>query len=113
MGVWSKGTMGAPLGNQNAAKAHKWAAAIERALIRKATGAPRPEDVSDFIRGLDLAADEFVIQLFEKKDLGYFKELGDRTDGKPSQAIDLGSDPDRPVVQKVIREIVRPPNPDG
>jgi hypothetical protein len=88
MGVWSKGTMGAPLGNQNAAKAHKWAAAIERALARKATGAPPPEDVSDFIRGLDKAADEFVSQLFDKKDLGYFKEMGDRMDGKPTQAID-------------------------
>lgn len=37
----------------------------------------------------------------------------DRGYGKPSQAIDLGSDPERPVVQKIVREIVRPPNPDG
>ena len=105
--------MGAPLGNQNAAKGKRWAAAIERALERKATGQQPPADVSALIRGMDLAADLFVSTLFADKDLGYFKELGDRTDGKPSQAIDLGSDPDRPVVQKVIREIVRPPNTDG
>lgn len=105
--------MGAPLGNQNAAKAKRWTAAIERALERRATGKPRPTDVSDLIAGLDAAADEFVAQIFADKDLGYFKELGDRLDGKPSQAVDLGSDPDRPVVQKVIREIVRPPNTNG
>ena len=105
--------MGAPAGNQNAAKAKRWTAAVERALARKATGESAPEDVSDLIRGIDKAADEFVAQVFEIKDLGYFKELGDRLEGKPSQALDLGSDPDRPLVQKVIREIVRSPNQDG
>jgi hypothetical protein len=89
--------MGAPFGNQNAAKGKRWAAAIERALERRATGKPRPTDVSDLIAGLDLAADEFVAQMFEAKDLGYFKELGDRVEGKAAQSIDLGSDPDRPL----------------
>ena len=105
--------MGAPLGNQNAAKGKRWSAAIERALERKATGAPRPTDVSDFIAGIDLAADQFVAQMFEAKDLGYFKEFGDRLEGKAAQSIDLGSDPERPMVQKVIREIVRPAAKDG
>lgn len=80
--------MGAPLGNQNAAKAKRWEAAIERALQRRATGALASQDVSDLIRGIDAAADEFVAQLFATKDLGYFKELGDRMDGKPQQSID-------------------------
>lgn len=105
--------MGAPLGNQNAAKGKRWAAAVERALARRATGQPAPQDVSELIRGLDAAADAFVEQMFHAKDLGYFKELGDRVDGKPAQALDLGSDPDRPLVQKVVREIVRSPHQDG
>lgn len=80
--------MGAPLGNQNAAKAKRWTAAVERALERRATGQPTPTDQSDFMKGIDAAADEFVAQLFASKDLGYFKELGDRLDGKPNQSID-------------------------
>lgn len=105
--------MGAPLGNQNAAKGKRWAAALERALERRATGKPPPEDVSDLIRGFDQAADSFIARLFDTKDLGYFKELGDRFDGKAAQAIDLGSDPERPLVAKVVREIVRPKDPNG
>lgn len=105
--------MGAPEGNQNAAKGKRWAAAIERALARKATGETAPADVSDLMRGVDAAADAFVAQMFADKDLGYFKELGDRMDGKPSQSLDLGSDPDRPLINKIVREIVRPPNQDG
>lgn len=88
-------------------------AALERALERRATGKPRPTDVSDLIAGLDAAADEFIAMLFTDKDLACFKEFADRLDGKPSQSVDLGSDPDRPLLQKVVREIVRPPNPDG
>jgi len=39
--------------------------------------------------------------------------LLDRGWGKPSQAIDVGSDPERPLVSKVVREIVRPKDSDG
>lgn len=105
--------MAAPLGNQNAAKGKRWAAAIERALERRVTGNPPPTDVSELIQGLDSAADIFVAQIFANKDLGYFKELGDRMEGKPAQSIDLGSDPDRPMVSKIVREIVRPKDPNG
>ena len=104
--------MGAPFGNQNAAKGKRWSAAIERALERKANGQPRPEDVSDLIRGLDLAAEKFVNGIFDDADLGYFKELGDRMDGKAAQSVDLSGDPDRPLITKVVREIVRPNPPD-
>ena len=92
--------MGAPLGNQNAAKGKRWAAAVERALGRRVTNEKPPEDVSDLIRGLDAAADIFVAQLFDSRDLGYFKELGDRFDGKPSQTVDVGSD-----VMRAVREL--------
>jgi hypothetical protein len=91
--------MGAPLGNQNAAKGKRWAAAIERALERRATGKPRPTDVSDLIAGLDMAADQFVSGVFEDKDLGYFKEFGDRLDGKPKQTV--GGDEDAPLAMTI------------
>lgn len=94
--------MGAPIGNQNAAKAKRWAAAIERALERLVTKQAVPEDVSDLIRGLDAAADAFVQTLIADKDLGYFKELGDRLDGKPGQAVEL-SGPDGGPVETVTR----------
>jgi hypothetical protein len=87
--------VGAPLGNQNAAKGKRWSAAIERALERLATGKSRPTDVSDLIAGLDLAADEFVAAMFADKDLGYFKELGDRMDGKATQPV--SGDADAPL----------------
>lgn len=101
--------MGAPLGNQNAAKGKRWAAAVERALARKVTGEAAPTDVSDTMRGVDAAADLFVAQMFADKDLGYFKELGDRLDGKPAQALTVGNDPDSggEFVTRIVREIVR------
>ena len=94
--------MAAPIGNQNAAKAKKWAAAIERALERKATGALPPTDVSDLIRGLDMAADLFVSRVFADADLGFFKELGDRSDGKSAQSVEM-SGPDGGPVETVTR----------
>ncbi len=78
---------GAPLGNQNAARGRRWRAAIERALERKANGKPPETEVSDLIKGLDMAADAFITQLFATKDVALFKELGDRLDGKAPQAI--------------------------
>lgn len=106
--------MGAPIGNQNAAKAKRWTAAIERALARRASGS-RPEDGrSELMQGVDAAADEFVSLLFAAKDLGYFKELGDRMDGKPAQALALTGEEGGPVqFEKIVREIVRPSNPNG
>ena len=105
MGVWSKGKMGAPLGNQNYLKGRRWRDAIDRALAKRTTKAGGIEALDDLA--------EKLLALADQSDIQALKEIADRLDGKPSQAIDLGSDPDRPVVQKVIREIVRPPNTDG
>ena len=93
--------MSAPLGNQNAAKAKRWTAAIDRALERKVSGNPPPELRSDLIKGLDAAADIFVSELFEKKDLAYFKEFGDRQEGKPHQSVALSGDEYAPLVTRV------------
>lgn len=91
--------MAAPLGNQNAAKAKRWSSAIERAVERRATGTEPGECRNELMKGIDAAADLFVAEMFEKKDLGYFKEFGDRLEGKPKQVIDhgLSDEPDNPV----------------
>ena len=93
--------MGAPLGNQNYLKGRRWRDAIDRALAKRTTA-------SGGVEALDGLAEK-LLALADQSDIQALKELADRLDGKPSQSIDLGSDPDRPVVQKVIREIVRPP----
>jgi 5,10-methylenetetrahydrofolate reductase len=98
--------MGAPEGNQNAAKGKRWAAAVERALARQVTKAPAPTDVSDLMRGIDAAADLFVAQMFADKDLGYFKELGDRLEGKAIQQTELSGPEGEPLSVKTIVNFV-------
>jgi len=102
---------GAPIGNTNAASSKKWQAAIERAI---ASYPDRPNDdgCSDLIKGLNAAAYEFVCGVMVDKSIAFFREFGDRLEGKPNQAIDLGSDPERPMIQKLIREIVKPNDQD-
>lgn len=73
--------MGAPLGNQNAAKAKVWQAAIMRALDKRSKLAQRE------------ALDDLAEALLDKAgegDLAALKELGDRLDGRPAQAITGG-----------------------
>lgn len=96
--------MGAPVGNQNAANGKKWRAAIDRALSARSA--------VDGKEALDQAAKALIDQAIAGEQWAV-KELGDRLDGKPSQALDVGSDPDRPLISKVVREIVRPPRTDG
>jgi hypothetical protein len=69
--------MGAPVGNQNAAKAKVWTAAIERALDKR--GVSR-------IEALDALAEK-LLALADQGDLPALKELGDRLEGKPAQAL--------------------------
>jgi hypothetical protein len=86
---------GAPVGNQNAARAKVWRAAIMRALERR-----KPAD--ERVQAIDELADQ-LINLVALGDLGALKEFGDRLDGKPAQAIIGGDDDDNPIT---IREIV-------
>lgn len=97
--------MGAPLGNQNAVKGKRWSQAIERALVAY----PAKPVSLESNRGIDEAAFEFVAKLMADKDIGFFRELGDRLDGKPAQAIigDSGADPIN-VLQRIERVIVKP-----
>jgi hypothetical protein len=81
--------MAAPTGNQNAARAKVWRAAIERALER------RSQSRTDGIKEIDALADK-LLTLVSQGDLGALKEFGDRIDGKPAQAIE-GGDPENPI----------------
>lgn len=93
--------MAAPEGNNNSSSANRlWANTIRRAIVQA-----DPEKLRKI-------ADK-LIEMAEGGDMQAMKELGDRLDGKPKQQVDVGSDPDRPLVSKIVREIVRPPNPDG
>jgi hypothetical protein len=67
-------------GNQNAVKAKRWQKALERGLARFAQGT-----VDD---GLDKVADQ-VVAAAAKGDKDAWKEIGDRMDGKATQATEI------------------------
>lgn len=89
--------MGAPVGNTNAAKARIWTEAIKRAISRRYNG--------DLSHGLDKLADDFIAAV-ATGDLASFKELGDRLEGKPAQAVTLGGDEDNPLQHRHTVEFV-------
>lgn len=75
--------MGAPVGNQNAARAKKWTSAIERALCRRSG--------KQLAEALDDLAEKFI-EAVEKGDLAAFREIGDRLEGKAAQSIALSGE---------------------
>ncbi len=79
---------GAPLGNTNAAKGRRWANAVERAV----DAYPEKPVSLEINKGIDEAAFAFVKKMMGEKDLGFFREFGDRIDGKP--AVSIGGNPD-------------------
>jgi hypothetical protein len=89
--------MGAPLGNQNAVKGRRWAKAVERAV----DAWPGRAVSLEVNRGIDNAAFEFVAQMMADKDIAFFREFGDRMDGKPAQAI-VGDDEHPPVIRGAV-----------
>ncbi len=90
--------MPAPVGNQNAKKGRIWAKAIERALWERSQGQQAPQ--------LDRIARKLV-DMAAEGDLEAIKEIGNRLDGKPSQAIafeDQDGKPSALVVRFVAAE---------
>lgn len=85
--------MGAPIGNQNAAKPKRWRLAIEKALERKG------KDSQETL--IDIA--EKLLDAAMTADMQALRELGDRLDGKPAQAV-VGSDEDPPI--KAVHELL-------
>ena len=99
--------MGAPVGNQFAAKAKRWTAAIERAL----EAWPDKPDVTGctpLMVGLNEAAHAFVGEMMLKRDATFFREFGDRIEGKVAQSIDATlSNPDGSgLFSKAVLEVV-------
>jgi hypothetical protein len=92
--------MAAPLGNQNAAKAKIWHAAIMRALEK------RDQSRADGKKEIDALADK-LIDLVAEGDLAALKEFGDRLDGKPAQAI-VGDDDSPPVRVEGRIKLIKP-----
>jgi hypothetical protein len=92
--------MAAPLGNLNAAKGKIWNDALRKAIVQ------------DDGKRLHAAA-EMLLNKAAEGEAWAVREIADRLDGRPAQAVDLGSDPDRPMIQKLIREIVKPNDQDG
>ncbi len=91
--------MSAPLGNRNAAKAKLWAAAIQRALENRCGG--------DKIKALDELAEKLLANC-DQGDLAALKELGDRLDGKPAQAIVGDEESPLSIIHRIERVIVDP-----
>lgn len=89
--------MAAPIGNTNAVKGKRWNDAISRAL--EARSRAKQIDALD-----DLA--EKLLSACDLGDITALKELGDRLDGKPGQAVQLSGDPDNPVHTKATVEFV-------
>jgi len=86
-------------GNNNATKGKPWRDAINRALKKRS------------VTGRAAALEEIAEKMLQAAELGEpwaIKELGDRIEGKPAQAI-IGGDEDDPAI-KVVGEInlVRP-----
>ena len=96
--------MAAPFGNQNAVKAKRWQQAIDRALESRSK--------SDGIAELDRLANIFLDAIEEMTistdkrgpDVGGFRELADRLDGRAAQQVVLGSDAENPLTLKIVSE---------
>jgi len=77
-----------------------WADALKRAVNRESEGKGSP-------KWLNVIADQ-VVSLAAGGDMAAVREIGDRVDGKPKQALDVES-PKGSMTPKVIeRIIVRP-----
>ena len=80
--------MPAPKGNQYAANARRWRTAIDKALENRSKAKGQEELVRIADAMLDKAAEGDMVAI---------RELGDRMDGKPSQALIHQGDEDNPI----------------
>ena len=93
----SNGQKGGQPGNTNASRGRRWSQAVERAV----DAWPERAVSLSINKGIDNAAYEFVAEMMAKKDLGFFKEFGDRIEGKPAQSLTLEGNPDAPLAHKI------------
>jgi hypothetical protein len=85
---------GAPVGNQNAAKAKRWQDALHKALARFET----EDGKIKAGQALDKIA-ERVVEKALSGDKDSIAEIGNRLDGKPAQAITVAGDEDGGPIQ--------------
>lgn len=88
---------GAPTGNTNATKNKPWRDAINRAL-KKRSRVDAKEALDELAEKLLLAA--------ENGEGWALKEVGDRIEGKPAQAVTVSGDEDNPINTQWTVEIV-------
>lgn len=81
---------GAPIGNKNAVKNRPWSDAINRALL--AEDGKKLRELADMLISKALEGDVPAL-----------KEVGDRVEGRPAQAILLGEDAENPLLGAVTR----------
>lgn len=91
--------IGAPQGNQNAKKGKAWAEAVKRA-IRAKYGKEWEESLQELASRL--------VQAAHDGDLGALKEVGDRLDGKPTQATEISGPDGGEVPMKTVINFVAP-----
>jgi hypothetical protein len=97
---------GAPVGNQNAKTAKRWQSAVTRALARLSAGV-------GVEAGLDQLADKLVSAAAAGEQWA-LREVGDRLDGKPAQAVTVaGDDEGGPVRHSISVGYVDPAAPEA
>jgi hypothetical protein len=101
--AWQPGESGNPSGAPKRAKL--WRDAINRAIKRREQEDPQ---------ALEKLAEKILLAV-DAGDVSAMKELGDRIDGKPAQAITGGDDDDSPLRLEVIKRVIVDPthDPDG
>ncbi len=108
---------GAPKGNQNSAKGRLWRDAVNRALAKK--GREIGGDGSAIDRGLNVVAEKFI-EACANGEAWALKDLGDRLDGKPAQAVEVSGRDGGPIETKAEWTVLPvtplkddPENPEG
>jgi hypothetical protein len=76
--------MGAPIGNDNNKKNQYWSDALRKHITQN------PQDLVEAAQALFNKAKD--------GDVNAIREIGDRLEGKPKQAVDIGGQPDNPLV---------------
>lgn len=88
--------MGAAIGNQYAANARRWRAAIDKALENRCR--------SDGQKALVKIAEQLLIKA-EEGDITAIKEVGDRMDGRPQQTHDVTANITHNVTEVLLGDL--------
>lgn len=98
---------GAPEGNNNAGKGTDWRDAIRYELAK--IGRELEGDDPAYKKGLRQCAEEFI-KAAKAGEMWALKELGDRTDGKSTQAVELSGPDGEPLKAQLNYLPICPPD---